>query len=322
MTATAPHTHRVSRAVAGVREDLAEVMDSSLWSMDAAETAATIEDLGRAEAQLAELKTRLLLHAEAVDVPGQSGATSTPNWHAHHTKLTRRETHRQIRLAHGLEQHDVTRAALAEGRVHVEQAEAILRGLADLPDDPDPDLVQQAEAHLIEQARTSTPRRCSTCPASSSRSPPPTSPTPTRPSSSNARSTRPPRPPGSRMWDDGHGKLHGRFTLDSAVTGAMLTKALHALAAPRHRASQGPLGDRLPTPERLGQAFAELIQRYPTNRLPKAGGLNATLVVLIAPRDPDGRTAGSPARHRPDHQPIHGPQARLRGRDHPRRPRR
>ena len=31
----------------------------------------------------------------------------------------------------------------------------------------------------------------------------------------------------------------------------------------------------------MGQAFAEYIQRYPTNRLPKAGGLTATVVVLL-----------------------------------------
>ena len=82
------------------------------------------------------------------------------------------------------------------------------------------------------------------------------------------------------MYDDGHGKVHGRFTLDS-LTGAMLKKALHAFAAPRRRASQGPLGERRPTPERVGQAFVELIQRYPTKKLPKAGGLNATVVVLM-----------------------------------------
>ena len=61
----------------------------------------------------------------------------------------------------------------------------------------------------------------------------------------------------------------------------MLKKHLYALAAPKHRASQGPLGERRPTPERLGQAFVELIQRYPAKKLPKAGGLNATVVVLM-----------------------------------------
>ena len=61
----------------------------------------------------------------------------------------------------------------------------------------------------------------------------------------------------------------------------MLKKHLYALAAPKHRASQGPLGERRPTPERLGHAFTELIQRYPAKNLPKAGGLNATVVVLM-----------------------------------------
>src|SRR3954470_734437 len=82
------------------------------------------------------------------------------------------------------------------------------------------------------------------------------------------------------MWEDGHGKVHGRFTLDT-LTGAMLKKALLAFAAPKHRASHGPLGERRPSPERLGRAFAELIQRYPTKKLPKAGGLNATVVVTM-----------------------------------------
>ena len=91
------------------------------------------------------------------------------------------------------------------------------------------------------------------------------------------------------VWDDGHGKIHGRFTVDSSLTGAMLKKALFAIAAPKHQASKGPLGERRPTPERLGHAFVELIQRYPAKRLPKAGGLNATAVVLIPTRDPDGR---------------------------------
>ena len=58
-------------------------------------------------------------------------------------------------------------------------------------------------------------------------------------------------------------------------------RALLALAAPKHRASQGPLGERRPSAERLGQAFAELIENYPTDKLPKSGGLNATVVVLM-----------------------------------------
>jgi hypothetical protein len=69
------------------------------------------------------------------------------------------------------------------------------------------------------------------------------------------------------MTEDGHGRLHGRFTLD-ALHGAMLKKALLAIAAPRHQASQGPLGERRPGPERMGRAFAEYIERYPATPNP------------------------------------------------------
>jgi hypothetical protein len=62
----------------------------------------------------------------------------------------------------------------------------------------------------------------------------------------------------------------------------MFKKHLLARAAPKHRAAQGPLGERRPTRERLGRAFAEMIQRYPTRKLPKAGGLNATIVVMMS----------------------------------------
>ena len=83
-----------------------------------------------------------------------------------------------------------------------------------------------------------------------------------------------------RIWETPQGRAKGDFDLDG-FTGACLRKAMFALSAPRHRASKGPLGDRLPTAERLGQAFAEYVRRYPAGRLPKAGGLNATVVVLI-----------------------------------------
>ena len=56
-----------------------------------------------------------------------------------------------MRLAQGLEDHDLTRTALAAGAIHVEQAEAILRALTDLPDDLDPAPVQ-AEQHLLDLA--------------------------------------------------------------------------------------------------------------------------------------------------------------------------
>ena len=85
-----------------------------------------------------------------------------------------------------------------------------------------------------------------------------------------------------RMVEDGHGKCHGRFTLPS-THGAMLKKALMAYAAPKHRASvdgQAPVPGR-PSDHRMGQAFMEYVGRYPTDRLPHAGGMSATVVVTM-----------------------------------------
>ena len=248
--------------------------------MDPTETTATLAEAQSAKAQLAELEARLLAHADRSDLAGGTGATSTANWHAHTTRTTRPAAHRVIRLAQGLDGHDATRAALAEGRIHVEQAEAILRALADLPDDLDADVRDKAEQHLLELAadhdakalkhlgrhllEVASPEAADAHEAALLE----------REENAAQAATR------LTMWQDGHGKVHGRFTVDS-ITGAMLKKALFAFAAPKHRASKGPLGERLPTPERLGHAFAELIQRYPTKKLPKAGGLNATVVVLM-----------------------------------------
>jgi hypothetical protein len=300
MTATADHPHRVARAVAAVRTELTSVAEASLWSMDAAETATTITDLLQAEAQLAELKARLAGHADALDVAGQAGATSTANWLAHHTTTTRDAAHRTIRLAQALESHALTRTALAEGRVHLEQAEVITRAVDQLPDHLDPALIAEAEAHLIRQAASFDAKQLKILgrrllevidPAAADAH---EAQLLEKEERESAAATR------LNLWEDGHGRVHGRFTLDT-LTGAMLKKALLALAAPKHQAAHGPLGERKPTPERLGRAFAELIQRYPTKKLPQAGGLTATVVVTMTL---DTLLGGLKAAHLDTGQPL------------------
>ncbi|WP_084151700.1 HNH endonuclease signature motif containing protein [Nocardioides halotolerans] len=288
MTALAHHPHPVTRAVAGVREELSAVADTPVWSMNADDTVATIAEVQSAKAQLAELEARLLTHAGRVDLPAQTGATSTATWHAATTRTTKTHAHRTMRLADGLEHHQATRTALAEGRLHLEQAEAILRALADLPDDLDSAITAGAEQRLLEYAREFDAKHLKvlgrrilevTSPETADAHEATLLEREERAAEAAVRLT---------IWDDGHGKTHGRFTLDT-LTGAMLKKHLFALAAPRHQASKGPLGERKPTPQRLGQALVELIQRYPHKRLPKAGGLNATVVVTMTLDALEGR---------------------------------
>ncbi len=307
MTAIAHHPHRVSSAVADVRAALSRVADASLWSMDAAETDASLAGVLAAEAQLAELKARLLSRAHDADLAGQAGATSTANWLAVRSRTTRATAHRAMRLAGFLDTHEVTRSALAGGDVHVEQAEAVARALAELPDDLDPDLAEEAERHLLAEAdrfdatalrhlgrhllEVVDPEAADAHHARLLEAE-------EREASAAQRLT---------MWEDSHGKVHGRFTLD-ALTGAMLKKALLGFAAPKHRAATtGALGERRPTPVRLGQAFAELVQRYPTDRLPDAGGVNATVVVTMTL---DSLLGGLKAAHLDTGHPISAALAR------------
>jgi hypothetical protein len=236
--------------------------------MGGEEALATLDELNALAAQVAELQARLLTHAGRIRLPAETGATSTANWHAHRTRTTRPVAHRLMRLAEGLDQHEPTRAALAEGRLHPEQAEVILHGLAELPDDLDPDLVEQAEQHLITHAADFDARALRNlarrlleviAPDEADAHEAKLLEKEERDAAAATRLT---------VWEDGRGRLHGRFTLD-ALTGAMLKKHLLALAAPKHRASQGPLGERRPTPERLGHAFTELSSATPPNASPR-----------------------------------------------------
>ena len=96
--------------------------------------------------------------------------------------------------------------------------------------------------------------------------------------------------------DDGHGLCHGRFTLPAPV-GAMLKQAVLAINAPRHRHHSG-------TPKGLGHAFCEYVTRYPVDRLPQAGGVDATVVVTMTLENllGDSQTPGAAGHRGPDHR--------------------
>src|SRR4029077_3710401 len=54
----------------------------------------------------------------------------------------------------------------------------------------------------------------------------------------------------------------------------MLKQAVLAYSAPKHRQHSG-------TPKGLGHAFSEYVTRYPIDRLPQVGGVDATIVVTM-----------------------------------------
>jgi hypothetical protein len=272
-----PPAHRVCAAIDAADVALAEVSDAPVWSMDAGQVSEALDALAAHEARTAALRARLLVHAETVEA---NESMRLPNWLARRHKLSRPEAHRRARVAKGLDTHPLTAVALADSRVNDQQAEAILSGLAELPRDLEPELAVKAEEHLIELAKDYD--------AKSLKGFARTILEVVAPDVADAhlarlleREERDAEDANRlRVWETPHGRVRGDFDLDG-FSGACLKKALFALAAPKHRASKGPLGERQPTAERLGQAFAEYVRRYPTTKLPKAGGLNATVIVLM-----------------------------------------
>jgi hypothetical protein len=121
MTAIATPRHRVSVATAHVHAELDAVADASVWSMDPTETAATLVALVRAEARLVELKARVAAHADDLHVGAEVGASSAATWLAHETRSTRAAAYAVVALGHDLEEHHLTRDALAAGEVAAEQ---------------------------------------------------------------------------------------------------------------------------------------------------------------------------------------------------------
>ena len=281
MTAIATPRHRVSVATAHVHDELDTVADASVWSMDATETAQTLAALERARSRLAELESRVAAHADDLHIGSDVGASSAASWLAHETKATRADAHATVRLGHDLEQHRPTRDALAAGEVLADQAHVVIRWVDRLPSEVDADTRERAEAHLLEQARhhdakalnrlgkhlyeVVAPDEADAHEAALL----------AREEAAAAKATR------LSMWDDGQGRTHGAFTIPT-YQGAALRKALTAIAAPRHRAAtEGPGAERRPTSDALGRAFCELITRYPADKLPRTGGVNATVVVTI-----------------------------------------
>ena len=281
MTAMAQPRHHVSRAVAALESTLDDVADTSLWSMDPAETAQTLTHLTQVAARVAELEARVASHAATMEVAARDGATSLTCWWAHQTRQTHTQASRKTRLATGLARHQPTRDALAAGTLLVDQAVVIMTAVDALPDQVDPALVDQAERHLVREAAHFDADALRNLgkgllhvidPEAGDAHAAKLLEAEERLAAQTTRLT---------LADLGDGTTRLRGTLPTAQAQA-LKKQLLAYAAPKHRAAvDGSVGERLPGPERMGRALCEWIERYPTDRLPHAGGVSATVVVTI-----------------------------------------
>ncbi|MCD4535428.1 HNH endonuclease, partial [Nocardioides sp. cx-169] len=133
--ATPTASHPVAAGVARLREQVADLNQTPVWSMTPTETAQALADATRLRAQADELTLRLAAHADATRVGVETGATSTAVYWANTTRQTPRATAAAMKLAQALERHDTVAAALAGGVILTDQAQVVVEAVDALPDD-------------------------------------------------------------------------------------------------------------------------------------------------------------------------------------------
>ncbi len=282
-TTTTASGHPITVAAADIHARLDQLTDQPTWSMTDTETATTLVELTRLTARLAELELRVAAHAHTTGIGDASGATSTAVWWAGETHQTKAEAHRKIKLATALDTtHAPVRAALAVGDVLPDQAGVIVHAVDALPEDVDPTVVAAGEEFLLDQAAAHDAKALRILGKRLLHVIDPTAGDAHEAALLEREEADAHARASLRMFDDGHGTTYGRFTIPT-LHGAILKKAVLAIAAPKHRAAvdgHAPIPGR-PTDHRLGEAFLEYLENYPTDRLPQTGGTAASVVAMI-----------------------------------------
>ena len=249
--------------------------------MSTSEKETALLALTAVRAQLEALTLRVL--AAADDVAEAHGARDPGAWLAAATRTTRAVASRELRLARALEAHGAVREALGRGEVLSEQALVVVDAVDALPADVDAGvrdearrvLLRLAEVHDARDLRRLGKRVLDVV-------------APEVGESHEARILEQEEAVAAAtasftLVDDGAGRCHGRFTAPTHV-GAMLRRHLLALANPaRHGTADLTTADGggKPPAQRLGEAFTEYVERYPTDRTPDSGGVSATVVVTM-----------------------------------------
>jgi hypothetical protein len=283
-------SHLILAAVTAIDVVLKDVADANPLFMSAAEKAGALRELARVESRVAELRMRVLV--EAGDVATEVGARDAAGWYADATHTRFEDARADLRLATALDRRwSVLGAALREGRVNTAQARVIVRSLEDLPDSVPGELLEQAEALLVEHARRLAPKQLARVGRHVLEVVAPEvvdEVESKRLAALEAEGRRRTRLVLRRLGD-GTTRVSGR--LPDAVATRFATY-LEAYANPRRDAGSTALGEpaatlldpvpRLPYPRRLGEAFCQLLECLDPGRLPVHGGDATTVVVTIS----------------------------------------
>lgn len=297
----------VADVMARIEGDLGDLSEACLSTLADEQVACLLTACTNLAARLTHATSRVAAEAHRRELGDKVGARHTANWWAHHSRLTKTEAARRLRLARALEDpfHHPVATALAEGSIHTDHAQVIIQALADLPHDLPQTTRAKARDHLLEIAGTFNPDELKQLARGLLHVV-----DPERGEAEDAKKLQDEEDEANASAritfnNDGHGKIHGRFTLP-ALHGELFRNHLLALADPRrtlpgdpttnNQHTDGPSAGRgqpdnqhrggrrdgpVITPERLGQALIEYLERFPTDHLPTHAGSSIAVMVTI-----------------------------------------
>ncbi len=145
-------SHPIITAVCDIRALLKGVAGANPTFMTTAEKATALGELVRAEAQVAELRLRVL--ADASDLAESTAAKDAAGWVAHETRTRIADARADLTLATALDRsRPVLAAGMRDGDVTFAQAHVIRRALDALPARVPSDTIALAESQLVAYAR-------------------------------------------------------------------------------------------------------------------------------------------------------------------------
>jgi hypothetical protein len=232
--------HPIESFLCAALEDLQALADVPTWSMDQTTTDRVVLLAAKVAASVAELEARAIGQAVSLERPASAQCRGLTQWLRLHTNVTARTAARKAALAQALTTWEPTRAATARGEIHPEQAQAIADKIGMLEDDITTHDKQRAEAFLLDQAADQDADALTRMGHEIYQRLDPEG-ADAREAEALARAEARARTKTRlRLYDVGEGLTHGTFTIPT-LHGAILRKALAALAAPKHvRAQNGP----------------------------------------------------------------------------------
>ncbi len=277
-------------ALAAVRRDLADLVDTQTWSLDETRLDQRIADALAARAAVDEVLSRLVAEADDRNLAKTHGASSTKAHLVHRYRLSGREAASVVRTARALHgpsaTAEPTRKALADGAVSAEQAVVVAEALSKVSPAIPSEHVERAQCDLIglteqlsfDQLRYAANHLVEVLD--------PEQADEILGGQLEAAERRHRKQTRLSLQVHEDGSCDGRFHLGPVPT-AHLHKALEAFGAPRRSEyAENPLDDPdtglpLPHGNRLGLAFAEMVEHLPLDGLPQHGVSTASIVVTI-----------------------------------------